>query len=264
MYNRPISSREYKLMLNVEKFSDRSAGVSEFLRLADAVVRELGGEQIKVANSDTRRTTCYLDVGGNLLRANGFILRIREEAEEDERSSVTLKYRGFDRYVSAAADLRCSKKVEYKLQEDILPAFVSRYSHSVKREVKRIPAFATFADAVDLFPGLAGLELDLDQKVAAVNGFFALEIGRKAEIAFGDGLDAASSVSFWYDRLESELLAAEFAFDYPAARTKSARLEQFDLDLVNAANEFFAAIQAHKEWFDFDGTTKTAFAYRGT
>jgi len=248
-------------MLSVGKFSSRATAAPAFFRVAETVLRELGGKGVDLAKSDTRRTTCYLDTSANLLRANGFVLRIREEAEEDDKSSVTLKYRGFDRYVSSAADLRCAMKASYKLEEDVLPAFVSRFSHSVKRETKHIPTFSTFAEVVGLFPGLKKLGIDGDEPLTAVNGFFALEIGRKATLGLGDELESAASVSFWYDRFETNLLAAEFAFDYPARRAKGSRLEQFDVDLVQAANNFFAAIQAHAEWFDFNGTTKTAFAY---
>ena len=45
--NRPITSREYKLMLNVDRFGDRKAGIQAFARLFEFLVDSQGGEIVE-------------------------------------------------------------------------------------------------------------------------------------------------------------------------------------------------------------------------
>jgi hypothetical protein len=39
----PITSREYKLMLNSDRFGDRNKGAESFLNLIDLLIRKQGG-----------------------------------------------------------------------------------------------------------------------------------------------------------------------------------------------------------------------------
>ena len=63
-------------------------------------------------------------------------------------------------------------------------------------------------------------------------------------------------------------LVAEFSCDYDVLDEEMERLtkhpgqlEQFPLPVVKAGDSLFEALQGHQSWFDFSGTTKTAFAY---
>ena len=51
--NRPITSREYKLMLNTERFRDRRAGAGLFWKLLTFLVENQGNEVIP--NTEDRR-----------------------------------------------------------------------------------------------------------------------------------------------------------------------------------------------------------------
>src|SRR5262245_36490973 len=104
--NQPVTSREYKLMLNSDRFSDRDRGAERFLNLIDFLIRKQGGSIIERQNKEERRHTSYLDTPQFALRQSGFSLRLREEANGFQ---INLKYRGADRYISAAQDLSASQ-----------------------------------------------------------------------------------------------------------------------------------------------------------
>ena len=49
-FNRPITSREYKLMLNTDRFKDREEGIEVFLRLIELLIKKEGGTIKKIQN----------------------------------------------------------------------------------------------------------------------------------------------------------------------------------------------------------------------
>jgi hypothetical protein len=59
--NRSVTSREYKLMLNVDRFRDREQASQEFLSLLDFLVKKERGSVVEEQNEEERRYTSYLD-----------------------------------------------------------------------------------------------------------------------------------------------------------------------------------------------------------
>ena len=159
--NLPVTSREYKLMLNSDRFGDRVEGAERFFKLIDTLIRKQDGS-IEKQTKEERRHTSYLDTPHFALRQNGFSLRLREEANDFQ---INLKYRGSDRYISAAQDLSASQPGKIKFEEDILPPFVSKFSHSNSVTTATKPRFETIKDVVSLFPGIARLDIDEDTPV---------------------------------------------------------------------------------------------------
>lgn len=257
--NLPVTSREYKLMLNSDRFRDRSKGAEEFLNLIDFLIRKQGGSIVEKQNKEESRHTSYLDTPQFALRQSGFALRLREEAKGFQ---INLKYRGADRYISAAQDLSASQKGKIKFEEDILPPFVSKFSHSNSVETAVMPHFETIKDVTSLFPGIAGLGIDHDTPVETANDFRALEVVRKlCKFQFGTTEIIKASLSFWYLVDDTAWpLVGEFSFDYDAAENEESDLEKYSLEVVEGAKGFFSALQNQTGWLDFTTTTKTAFA----
>lgn len=90
--NRPITSREYKLMLNADRFKDREEGIEVFLRLIEFLIKKEGGAIKKIQNKkedEEIRLTSYLDTPELALRQQGYSLRLRDEAKRriDSRST---------------------------------------------------------------------------------------------------------------------------------------------------------------------------------
>src|SRR5215213_7682519 len=164
--NRSVTSREYKLMLNVDRFKDREQASQEFLSLLDFLVKKEGGSVVEEQNDEERyeeekRQTSYLDTPERALYQQGFALRLREEDDDDEEGfQINLKYRASDRYISAAQDLSSPQDGKTKFEEDILPPFVSKFSHSTSIETDTVPELDTMNKVMALFPGLRELDID--------------------------------------------------------------------------------------------------------
>jgi len=271
--NRPVTSREYKLMLNVDRFKDREQASQEFLSLLDFLVKKERGSVVEKQNEEERRYISYLDTPEGALRQQGFALRLREEADDEDGFQINLKYRASDRYISAAQDLSSPQDGKTKFEEDILPPFISKFSHSTSIETDADPELGTMKKVMDLFPGLKELNIDGNTAVKAVNDFKALEVIRKlCKLKFGEEPIIKASLSFWYligqenEGQENEWpLVGEFSFDYDILDNGADedKLEMYPPQVVEGANRLFNALQKQEGWISFSTTTKTAFALEG-
>jgi hypothetical protein len=263
--NRPVTSREYKLMLNVDRFKDRGQGSQVFLNLLDFLVEKGGGEILERQNKEEERQTCYLDTAEFALRQHGFALRLREEATAADGFQLNLKYRGADRYLSAAQDLSSPAEGKTKFEEDVLPPFVSKFAHSTSINTGTMPDVDRMKHIVALFPGLRSLDIDGQTSVTIVNNFKAVEIVRKlCKLQFGGPPIIKASLSFWYLTKETKdwPLVGEFSFDYDILEDGADEdgLEMYPRQTVEGANYLFGAVQRQSGWSDLHTTTKTAFA----
>lgn len=286
--NRPVTSREYKLMLAVDRFRDQNEGAREFWQLVEFLaqrqrVRVDGDEELasvevedQVDEAVEKRNVYYLDTQGLAFRRNGFILRVREEPDkaESERFKITLKYRAADRYVSAFQDLdvprdqQDGRVVESKFEEDVIPPFTSKFSQSTAIKQAAGPRINDVKDVLKLFPGLKDLEIPKGLPVEIVKNFTAYEVFRKAgKIKFGKGPKVKAALSFWYLRKKRDgrPVTAEFSFDYdcskPEDNDSAEQLEQFPAHIVEGSNGLFQSLQKQSGWVNFASTTKTAYAY---
>lgn len=267
--NHPVTSREYKLMLNVDRFKDREQASEEFLSLLDFLISKEGGSVVEEQNEEERRQTSYLDTPERALRQKGFALRLREEDDDDEEKFQTnLKYRASDRYISAAQDLSSTQEGKTKFEEDILPPFVSKFSHSISIETDTAPELGSMNKVMALFPGLGKLDIDDNTPVETVNDFKILEVVRKlCKLKFDVEPIIKASLSFWYLTGEGDEwpLVGEFSFDYDVLDNGADedKLEMYPHRVVEGANRLFNALQKQEGWISFGTTTKTAFALEG-
>lgn len=284
MTNRQVTSREYKLMLNTDRFRNRGRGTEIFFALLLFLIDKEGGEivtkekdkPVEIQGEEERRLTSYLDTPELALRQADYSLRLRDERAVGGKLQVNLKYRSSDRYLSAAQNLSSNaEKDDPKFEEDILPPFVSKFSNSNSVKFKEDPDLDTVGKLTKLFLGLADLKLDQDIPVRKINNFTALEIVRKLCIfRFGEGLEIKASLSFWYleEGEEGWPLVGELSFDYDEPKLEddadknkpkgkdADKLEQYPTKTVEGANRLFVALQGQAGWFNPNGTTKTAFA----
>lgn len=267
--NRPVTSREYKLMLDVNRFKERSEGTGAFFRLLKFLLAKEGAVLLKEQNkTDERRLTSYLDTPAMDLSRSNYSLRVRDESQSGDGFNIDLKYRSVDRYLSASRDVSSGIDGEMKFEEDIVPAFASRFSHSNKIPSPAKPVVDTIGDAAAIYPGLAALGIDPSAPVVKTNGFEAAEVVRKlCKFGFGTSpIEIKASLSFWYLPGDEGLwpLVAEFSYDYDVpVKPAETDLEIFPTETVFGANRIFAALQNQASWIDAGGTTKTAFALEG-
>lgn len=77
--NQAINSREYKLILNINQFYDRTHTVERFGNLVGSLTQQFKGKVISQQTEEKYRHIYYLDTPNFDLRHHGFILRIRRE-----------------------------------------------------------------------------------------------------------------------------------------------------------------------------------------
>ncbi len=252
--NRPITSREYKLILSAPALTDRAATIREIWTFLQAGAAGVLEEQM----TWRRRWTSYLDTPDRSLRAAGFSLRLRRDDEGKRPYKLTLKQRSPDRYLAAAAPTDSPKKrAEPKFEEDLLPPFASRFSRSTSIRRKSDPELTRTGDLAPFFPDLQPEPSPLE----VVSGLRAREVvlwlGR---LHFGDAdrTEVKTCMSFWFaDEAEQGApLVGELSFDYDGGEPA----EVFPLEVVRGCHRLFRSLQ-EQPWFDPEGTTKTAFAY---
>ena len=247
-------------MLNSHRFKDRNQGSEEFQELIAFLIKKEGGEVVERQNKEETRHTSYLDTPQFALRQNGYSLRLREEKADEFQ--LNLKYRDADRYVSAGKDLSSTSKGKLKFEEDIIPPFTSRFSHSNSIESTEKPKLDHMSAVTSLFPGLKEIEIDEHTPVITANKLRVFELTRKlCKFQFDDTQILKASLSFWYLLDEKHWpLVAEFSFDYDAAKTEEGELESYSPVMVKRASAFFRSLQNHGGWLDLTTSTKTAFA----
>ncbi len=282
--NRPITSREYKLLLNTERFRDRKAGARLFWQVLGFLVENQGNavipdEDDPDKNQEKCRTTWYVDTPGYELQRANITLRVREELDAKKPFKVTLKYRAPDRYTPAGCDVSCKEEVkpeDVKFEEDIVPPFVSKFSYSVSFKSADLPGLDKMGDAVELFPGLAAYDIQKNAPLQVVNGFRAHEvmhyIGKMSlekMPVVAKGLEPPDFVvkvalSHWYLRPDQNdyPLVTEFSFSYDAKpEGHEDRLEKFPPTVVAGANRLFRDVQNQAGWLAQFGSTKTAYVF---
>jgi hypothetical protein len=206
---------------------------------------------------------------------------MRDEQDVKPEFKVTLKYRGPDRYLSAAQDVSVSQgtrdaiedeggeaEVDLKFEQDILPPFVAKFAHSVSIKTRNRPPLDRISQERDIFPGLAGLDLPGSARLQTVNGFYAHEVAHwLGKFRFKKKPTIKACLSFWSLSAESKLpLIAEFSYDYDL-RNKDAlgqnELERFQTHAAQGALDLFEVLQKQAAWVNLAATTKTAYAYQG-
>ena len=248
--NRPITGREYKLMLRTSKFEQRDEGIKDFLDVIKSQIEILNvkegkreGEQVyfdrkdkKHDNGVKKRRVWYLDTKNfELYKKNKFLVRIRKEKDDDYVTD--LKCRNSDRYISASYDLSPNirekeekLKAKFEFEEDIIPRvdstnskspeFASKFSHSVSVHTKKELKLNTIGDLLSVFPGLNVLNIDVDTELQKVNNFevkeISIKLGMIKSLDKNDTTDDLS-LSFWYLLDEGKKVIpeiVEFSFDY--------------------------------------------------
>ena len=270
LVNLPVTSREYKLILNVDRFTQLDKGREAFWDILEfLVVHKFDGEIIKKQDKSEKRRTWYLDTPSYGLRKRGYVLRVRQEEDEDNEYKVTLKYRASDRYVSASRDLSTTlNDAKSKFEEDILPPFTSKFSHSTSAKVNKLPDLSDVGAVSKLFPKVEVPELEKNIPIVKVNDFTANEVVYKlGQFRFSPNSKIKAAMSFWY-LLGTEKewpLIGEFSFDYDLNKDdhSSGDLEMFPVADVNGCNQLFGSLQKQDYWINLKGTTKTAYAYEG-
>jgi hypothetical protein len=266
--NRPLTSREYKIMLAPNEFKNIEKGIGKILRIVDS---QMGNEvkSIKEIQESNRKRTWFLDTTDfNLFKNNKFIVRIRQGLRTGE-VETTVKCRHPDRYISASQDLWSNKKnLELKFEEDVSIPFVSQFSQSGTFKKNKIPILNKFKDLRHFFPRINITSIDESEPLRKVNNFEPSEVTHRiGSIKFTEKKSIDLYLNLWYSQLENKNefpLIVELTFNCEAKKlsNKNERcLEEFSISLLKQANKLYLLLQ-NQEIADHTTTkTKTEFAY---
>src|SRR6185436_4232847 len=178
MSNEKITSREYKLVLAIEKFAGDE---KEMLNKADIfwqALQKTALQVIKAADGNfdairPAREIRFYDTEDSLLNSKKYIFRERI-CPADNTRELTLKFRHHDRYISQDRDMRpgINGKVKIKFEEDIKAPFEKLHSFSGSVEKFSQRKIENINDVIKIFPGLdSSLRKDAgDKSIHLVNG----------------------------------------------------------------------------------------------
>jgi hypothetical protein len=274
-----LTSREYKVMLDHLRFTEPQKAVSAFWTELKRQAETIGVEAKGALTDLQRRTISFLDTPDHSFRQNEFVLRRRKA---DGELQYTLKCRSPDRYIAAGAPIEASKSInaqkgvkpKQKLEEDIVPPFISRFSHSntltfapgVTPSFGEIPE--TVEDCAAIFPVFEtlivnGRKLSGKTSVNPVNGLEAYErvfeggtLHFHAKDDLEESVKASVALILWSLGAQGRPLVAEFSFKYKDKDED----QHFNRNMAVEAKRCFERIQT-MDWILRDGRTKTAYAY---
>lgn len=259
-----VGSREYKLLVNHEPFTDPGEAVKAVWDEIEEAARTLPRVRTKgKLDEKETRSIIFLDTPDHTLRRNGLVLRQRAVKEAPE---YTLKCRSEDRYFAAGTDVRAADGLEDKpkLEEDIAPPFCCRFSHSVTITVRKTPK--TLCEATRLFPVLGTLRVDgrrcaPETPLEVVNSIAVDEsVWKGGKIVFerDDGAKsekATVALILWTRGKVERPAVAELSF-----RIKDSE-ERFSRSLAEAARSVYTLL-LRLDCARREGMTKTEYIYR--
>lgn len=267
-----VESREYKLLVDHEPFADASAAVKAVWDEIEEAAKTLPMIRTKgqFDEMETRRIV-FLDTPDHTLRGNGLVLRQRAV---DDAVEFTLKCRSEDRYFAAGTDVGAAAglKGEPKLEEDIAPPFLCRFSHSMtipvngdrKTALRNTPK--TLREATAIFPVLGTLRVDGrpcadETALEVVNNITVNEsVWKGGKFVFAQNEDekaekAAVALIVWTRAKADRPAVAELSF-----RIKDVE-ERFSRELADRARSVYRLLQ-RLDCSRPEGMTKTEYIYR--
>ncbi|WP_407410296.1 hypothetical protein [Acinetobacter sp.] len=260
-----VTSREYKVFLDPIHFSygNEASNINRYFSAAKTAIENSITRNVTGAMSfDTQREIRFYDTQGSCTLKNmGYSFR---ERIENGKKEVTLKYRGYDHYITDFKDLTSHVSgAKTKLEDDITRkdnlGFVVVSSKSTT-----VPTSRSINDFEDINTLFAGFKNDYDlSNNRALNQVSGLTIYERkyagATIDLGE-FDADLELSLWYTQMPYANLnpvIAEISFKY------SDQNANFTQKVVNRAALSFGALKGLAQYNAPTSTaTKTQFVYQ--
>ena len=252
------TSREYKVMLDSKMF-ERKASLASFQgELLESLHPFLGTKRPKkVFALDAQHEVSFLDTKDFEINSHRLLLRERVILGKKRQVELTLKCRSPDYCFALGADLRTEKglKSNPKLEEDICPPFVSRFSKSSTVKLDAPPP-TNIKQASKVFAVLSQLDRGgPESDLVAVNGLRMFEevfIGPTVEI---DNIKAGFALILWSRGRRGRKAAVELSFKIKLVNGSVSQ------STALAFMEVFESIQ-RMDWCLPSAMTKTAYIYR--
>jgi hypothetical protein len=260
----PITSREYKVMLDHRMFAVRKDGLREIRRELKRLARSMGIDAEGQFDKVEKRTIRFLDTPDMTIRRNRLILRLRRDFDASDRGAYTLKCRTEDRYLAAGINLQPADGIggKSKFEEDIAAPFCSRFSKSITVDSQSESMPDCIAPVAEIFPILGQLPRDggicnVQTPLAVVGNLVPHErVHKGLKFDFSPTSRASVAVILWANSWKGRITCAELSFRY------GNNDEEYTVDTAERAFGLFAAIQKF-DWCMPESPSKTQVAYGG-
>lgn len=268
-----VTYLEAKLILKPDRFTSVQA-FRDFGKIVQKTAKQVGVGFIPDAEASLRpqvREIVFGDTFDFRLYNNAFILRRRISYVDGFPAGdpeLVFKFRHPDEAEATAVDVRPKIAGTYriKFKAEVLPlkdrvgGYRILYSHNCQFGASQMHESdrASMGTLVKVFPALAKLEKEADEKISLVNEGIVEEVLLPlGQLDFGKGLLGKCDIGLWRTRGEHKSLVGEFAFQVKFPRKEAVAEKQKKL-----ATTFYMALQhAVEDWLAL-GVTKTAMVYR--
>jgi len=227
-----LTSSEYKLLLNPEKFDDYKQGFENYWKIIQEVAEE---NDVPILVSENPLKASHKHIGffdtKNLdLRKNGYMIRRKIKFKDGVQKpgvEFSLKFRSSDPSIANEADVLIAdgytpKEEHIELESDVVYYSVANGDLDITFSIQNIidldenPAL-TIGEFAKIYPVLATLGLSLDEELMRVANNEPIEyMVRPGKLDFGDGLFGRMDMTTWLVELGGEKMGIpEFSFDHP-------------------------------------------------
>lgn len=268
-----VTYLEAKLILKPDRFTSVQA-FRDFGKIVQKTARQVGVGFIPDAEASLRpqvREIVFGDTFDFRLYNNAFILRRRicyVDGFPAGDPELVFKFRHPDEAQATAVDVRPKIAGAYriKFKAEVLPlkdrvgGYRILYSHNCQFGASQMqePDRTSMGTLVKVFPALAKLEKEEDEKISLVNEGIVEEVLLPlGQLDFGKGLLGKCDIGLWRTRGEHKSLVGEFAFQVKFPRKEAVAEKQRKL----AATFYMVLQHAVEDWLAL-GVTKTAMVYR--
>ncbi|EKD84136.1 MAG: hypothetical protein ACD_39C00220G0002 [uncultured bacterium] len=265
-------AREYKVLLDVSKFSSVQKCCELFRDLVEKVADDHGFSTKRTDRSGQAREICFIDTPEFDLNKSGFLLRLRAEKigiatetkllQPDDDAELTLKFRAGSIDIAVVAPVESAGKYDSKVtaEADIVVKSatpVSIFSRSC--EITDFgPAPASIEELLKCYPRMVLAGLNGDHKLKIVNDIVIVEQRiLQGSIKFGSK-KTRTLFSIWYKKGENRPMLAEFSFKIKTKLYLSQNMENSQ----NRIDNFFIDLVSRGKLFIGQNQTKTGMVYQ--
>lgn len=260
-----VTSREYKLLLQADKFSysNESADVNTYINQAkNTIAQQIGRTVSGSMNLDKQRLVRFYDSPSSCLLNNmGYSFR---ERVENGASEVTLKFRSYDHYLADFSDLSSpTSGAKTKLEDDITQTATQSFLVGSSKSTTA-PNTRTLNDFLDIhthFPAFkTTFGISDNQALSLVGGLTIYERTYSGVTIDLGEFDADMDVTLWYTQapysgLKPAVVEVSFKYEDPAAN--------YTNKVVQRAAISFSALKSLSNYNAPSTTqTKTQFVYQ--
>lgn len=268
-----ITYLEAKLILKPDRFTSVDS-FRQFGKLVQKTAKRLGVGFVEDREAGLRpevREIVFIDTPDFRLYNNAYILRRRISYVGGfpvGDPEIVFKFRHPDEAAATAVDVRPKIAGKYRIKfkaealplKDAIGGYRILYSHNCQFGVSQVHEgnATAMATLTRIFPPLAALKGEDDEKVQLVNGGIVEEVLLPlGQLDFGKGVVAKCDVGLWRTRGEHKSLVGEFAFQIKFSDLAAVAEKQKKL-----AVQFYVSLQRDvQDWLQL-GVTKTAMVYR--